>query len=305
MSNKWFAVLNPSSGKFNTGKKIDHLKKLFFKDEIQVELAVTRYKKHDFELTLLALKNGYRNFICIGGDGTLHYMVNAIMKQQDVDSKNIKIAVIPTGTGNDWVKTYQIPENFKKAIAIIKKGKTIYQDIGKINIKYKEKDDIFYFNNIAGVGFDGLVVKNHHRFKKMGSLSYLFSTLYSYRKFSEKKVEISFNKKKFKTNLFILAAGIGKYSGGGMQLTDFKNHKDGYFDISLIKTIGFKTILQSIPKVFKGNISNIKEFNFYRTKSISVKAFNDIPLIQADGELLGKGTCTMEILPQAIQFVVK
>ncbi len=302
MVKKWFIILNPNSGKFNAEERIDHLKKLLSKNDLSFELAVTQYKKHDFELTQAALKKGYRNFICIGGDGTLHYMVNAIMKQKEIPTKEIKIGVIPVGTGNDWVKTYNIPKNFKKAINIIKNGKTIVQDIGKINVE--NSNDIFYFNNVAGVGFDGLVVKNHHKFKKLGSLSYLFSTLFSYKQYQNNQVEISFNKKQFTTNLFILAAGIAKFSGGGMQLTDYKEHCNGYFDISLIKEIGFKTILKSIPKVFKGNISNIKEFNFYRTQKLSVKSLSYLPLIQADGELLGEGNCSIEVVPEAIRFVI-
>ena len=302
MLKKWFIILNPNSGKFNAEDRIDHLKKLLSRYELSFELAVTQYKKHDFELTQAAIKKGYRNFICIGGDGTLHYMVNAVMKQKVIPSKEIKIGVIPVGTGNDWVKTYNIPKNFKKAVAIIKKGNTIVQDIGKINIKNSK--ETFYFNNVAGVGFDGLVVKNHHKFKKMGSISYLFSTLYSFIQYQNNQVEISFDKNQFTTDLFILATGIGKFSGGGMQLTDYKHHRNGSFDISLIKEIGFKTILKSIPKVFKGNISNIKEFNFYRTQRISVKYLSYPPLIQADGELLGEGNCSIEVVPEAIRFVV-
>jgi len=302
MRNKWFIILNPNSGKFNAEDKIEHLKKLLIKQNLSFDLAVTQYKKHDFELTQAAIKKGYRNFICIGGDGTLHYMVNAVMKQKEVPTQDIKIGVIPVGTGNDWVKTYNIPKNFKKAVAIIKKGNTVVQDIGKISIENRK--EAFYFNNIAGVGFDGLVVKNHHKFKKTGSLSYLFSTLYSYKQYQNNSVEISFDHKKMNTKLFILAAGICKYSGGGMQLTNHKDHKNAYFDISLIKEIGFKTILKSIPKVFKGNISDIKEFNFYRTQKISVKYLAYPPLIQADGELLGEGNCSIEVVPEAISFVV-
>jgi YegS/Rv2252/BmrU family lipid kinase len=303
MQKKWFIILNPTSGKFSAEYKIEQLKKLLVSNDISFELKVTQYKKHDFELTQNALKKGYRKFICIGGDGTLHYMVNAVMKQNHVSSKEVKIAVIPVGTGNDWVKTYDIPKNFKKAISIIRNGKTTLQDIGRIIIN--ENNNVFYFNNIAGVGFDGLVVKNHHKFKKMGALSYLFSTLSSYKQYQNNKVNIQFEDKNLETDLFILAAGIGKFSGGGMQLTDHRDHVNGKFDISLIKKIGFKTIIKSIPKVFQGNISNIKEFNFYRTSNISVKYHTYQPLIQADGELLGAGNCSMEIIPEAIQFIVK
>ena len=300
--NKWFLILNPTSGNFKGKNKIDHLKEQFKNNNISTEFAITKYKKHDFELTQNAIKKGFRKFICIGGDGTLHYIVNGIMQQNKVATNTIKIAVIPIGTGNDWVKTYEIPKNIKKAISIIKNEKTIEQDIGKIKIKGNQQT--FYFNNMAGIGFDGLVVKNHHQFKKIGSLSYLISTLFSYNNYRDNSIEIKFDNQNFTTSLFLLSIGICKYSGGGMQLTNFKDHKKGFFDITLIKKIDFNTILKSIFKVFKGNIINIKEFNFYKTSSLSINYKKYKPLIQADGELLGKGNCTIDIINNAIQFVI-
>ncbi|MEN8124738.1 MAG: diacylglycerol kinase family protein [Bacteroidota bacterium] len=299
---KWFLILNPTSGNFKVKNKIDHLKDQFKKNDISIEFAITKYKKHDFELTQDALKKGFRKFICIGGDGTLHYVVNGIMQQNKVATHTIKIAVMPVGTGNDWVKTYGIPKNIKKVISIIKNEKTIEQDIGKIKIEGIQQP--FYFNNIAGIGFDGLVVKNHHKFKKIGSISYLLSTLFSYNKYKDNTIEIEFNKQKFTTSLFLLSVGICKYSGGGMQLTNYNDHQNGYFDITIIKEIDFNTILKSISKVFKGNIVNIKEFNFYKTNSLSINYKGYKPYIQADGELLGKGNCTVNIINNALQFVI-
>ncbi len=302
MNSKWFVILNPTSGNFKAKNKINLLKDQFKQHNISIDFAITKYKKHDFELTQNALINGFRKFICIGGDGTLHYIVNGIMQQNKVASNTIKIGVIPIGTGNDWVKNYSIPKIIVEAISIIKNENTIKQDIGKIQIEGMQQ--AVFFNNVAGIGFDGLVVKNHHYYKRVGSLSYLFSTLFSYNHYKNNSVEINFNKQKLNTSLFLIAIGICKYSGGGMQLTNFKNHEEGSFDITLVKTIDFITILKNIVRVFKGNIGEINEFNFYKTDSLSVNYINYKPLIQADGELLGEGNCTVKIIKEALQFVI-
>ncbi|MDC0176527.1 acylglycerol kinase family protein [Polaribacter sp.] len=55
----------------------------------------------------------------VGGDGTLHNVVNGIMLQGYVKISDISIALIPLVTGNDWIKTYRIKNNFKKAVEII------------------------------------------------------------------------------------------------------------------------------------------------------------------------------------------
>ena len=302
MMQKWYVILNPVSGNFKSPVRLKQLKNTLEKQLSGIELVTTTYKKHEFELTTAAIKNGFRNFICIGGDGTLHTMVNAIMRQNEIPSTEIRIGVIPVGTGNDWVKTYGIPKNTRKAINIIKNNRTILQDVGSIQIENQPHP--FYFNNVAGVGFDGLVVKNHPKFKKFGSLSYLFSTLYSYRQYINNRVEITLNEKKIVTDLFVLIVGIGKLSGGGMQLTDYQSHRSGTFDISLIKKIDFSTILKSISKVFKGDIRQIEVFDLYKAGTLSVTFQNYPPMIQADGELLGQGNCRIDIISKAIQFIV-
>ena len=68
----------------------------------------------------------------MGGDGTLHNVVNGIMSQNKIPSKSIHVGMIPIGTGNDWVKTHQIPATIKPAIDTILKGNISTQDIGKI-----------------------------------------------------------------------------------------------------------------------------------------------------------------------------
>ena len=72
-----------------------------------------------------AIKIGFRNIISVGGDGTLHHVVNGIMMQRYVKTSDITISVIPLGTGNDWVKTYNIPTSIKEAIEIIYKKNII------------------------------------------------------------------------------------------------------------------------------------------------------------------------------------
>ena len=98
--------------------------------------------KGDYYITE-AIKKGYTQFVCVGGDGTIHHMINGIMKQSTVKSNKIKLAVIPTGTGNDWVKNYGIPLNFEKAVQLIQNNNYVYQDIGRVKL-LKNNKQIFH-----------------------------------------------------------------------------------------------------------------------------------------------------------------
>ena len=96
--------------------------------------------------------------------------------QKYIKTSKIKLGIIPIGTGNDWIRTYNIPNSIEKSIDIIKKNTTILQDIGCITLLNGKKE---YFNNLAGIGYDGYVVKNLKYLKKVGSIAFLLSGLYS------------------------------------------------------------------------------------------------------------------------------
>lgn len=297
----WYIICNPASGGGIKQKKIDQIESSLKNHKIPYQFIQTNFAHHEEELVQKAIHQGYIKFICIGGDGTIHHIINGIMKQEFINSKQIKLAVIPSGTGNDWVKNYKIPKDPEKAIRLITKNKLIYQDIGKISLIDEQKD--FFFNNAAGIGFDAYVVKNLHSFKKWGSAAYLLAALTSFRSFKKTKLSYAIDSVSYESEVFMIALGICKYSGGGMQLTDYKNHKKEYLDLTLIKNISFFRVLIQIIKLYNGKIkkvketqcSNIQNFNLHNNKEY---------YIQADGELIGKGNVSIQIKSKAIQLII-
>jgi len=296
----WYTIFNPTSGGGMNQNKIDRILSYLKQYNISYQFIETQYAHHEEELVQTAIQQGYSKFICIGGDGTIHHMINGIMKQEYTDSTLIKIAVIPTGTGNDWVKHYNIPKDPKKAIQLIKNNKSILQDIGRINLLNGHK--ITYFNNAAGIGFDAFVVKNLSSYKKWGSLAYLIAALSSFKLFKKNKVTYSVDSVTYTSYLFLFSIGICRYSGAGMQFTDFKNHKKGFFDLTMIKSISLLSVITQILKLYNGKISEVKETNCTHIKEFQLHQ-NDSFYIQADGELIGKGNAEINILPNAIQLI--
>jgi diacylglycerol kinase family enzyme len=136
---KWFLIVNPTSGSFSGKRKWRKIAAEFEAQKVLFDFEFTTKPQHEQDLVLEALENGYRKFVSVGGDGTLHHIVNGLMEQKLVSNEELKMAVIPLGTGNDWVKTYQIPKNIKKAVAIIKAEHTVLQDIGVISLLNSEK----------------------------------------------------------------------------------------------------------------------------------------------------------------------
>ena len=301
MVNSWFIIVNPIAGnlKFSTiWKKIQLLLDV---RKINYSFAVTLYSRHEVELVQNAIQKGFRNIISVGGDGTLHHVVNGIMIQRYVKSSDITIGVIPLGTGNDWIKTYNIPNNIEKAIELIHHKKTILQDIGVANT---ENNKVSYFNNVAGLGYDGYTVNKLKKLKSFGAVAYLLSGLAGFLFYKKTVFKINFNSKSIETNCLMTMVGVCKFSGGGMQFTKDVNTTDGLLDITIVKNLNIFDLISNIKKLYNGRIVHHKKVETYKTDIITVIPQASKPYIQADGELIGIGKVTFKIISKAINFVI-
>ena len=302
LSNTWLVILNPTSGNGKSVKKWPEIKCLLNQYGFQFEVVFTEYSKHSVSLVHDAVEKGITNFICIGGDGTFHNMVNGIMTQNKLPSSTINVGMIPIGTGNDWVKTHHIPSNAHAAIKTILKGNLSCQDIGKITFDSKNIEPV-YFNNLAGLGFDGYVVSNVNQYKKLGAAAYFLGALIGLFSFKNFNASILINSKKISHSMLMVLVGIGRYSGGGMQLTETPNAFDGLFDISIVKNLSGFEILKNIGRLFNGKITRHKKVEVFKTRRVKIIIDNyNFPYIQADGELVGKGNIKIEIVPKALSF---
>lgn len=298
MINSWFVIANPTSGNKNFTENWKYIKQQLTISNIDFTSAFTEFSSHEIDLVQEAIKKGYRKFLAVGGDGTLHHVVNGIMHQKEVKTTDITVGVIPLGTGNDWIKTYNIPNNIESAIEIILQNKTTLQDIGELFSNLKTR----YFANSAGLGYDAYVVHKLNKLKPFGSLSYLIAGAYGLFFYKKSKYTIFINNKKINYKCLMVFFGICKFSGNGMQFTTNVNPKDGLLDISIVKNFTFLNLLLNLSKLYDGSIVHHKKVVTYKSKEIKIIPHKKTR-IQADGELVDIGEVTVKIIPEAINFI--
>ena len=132
-SGKWFVIVNPVAG---SGRGLDHFPQIskHLRDaHILCEPVFTEHKFHATELTVTAVREGYRRIIVVGGDGTLHEVVNGLFIQQEVCPDEVLVAVVAVGTGNDWVRTFGISNRYQDAVKAISEGYSFLQDVGVVS----------------------------------------------------------------------------------------------------------------------------------------------------------------------------
>ena len=302
--NTWYVIVNPIAG-FGKGlKKWKALKPLLEK-EFNVVSVVTEYDRHAIELARKAIEDGYRQIIAIGGDGTLHQVINGLMTQQKIPTHEVVVAFISCGTGNDWVRSFLFPTKNEALVALIKQRKTCLQDIGRVTHYWQGEPTTEYFNNIAGVGFDAYVIQQTKN-KIGGQFAYLLGMVRCLFKYRCIQLKLKINGQQHASMSYLTLAAINQFAGGGMKLAPQAINNDGLFDVILVRAMSRWEVLKYMPKLFDGSYIHLPQVSVFRASSFEVEILTDHSntFCEADGELIGHGPFSFTVIPKGLQIIV-
>ncbi len=298
-------IVNPNAGRRKGIKDWDKISTLLNEAGIKFKAVFTRFPRHAINLTASHIELGYKNLIVVGGDGTMNEVINGIFSQSRYPTHEIILGMITVGTGNDWGRMFKIPKGYREAISTIKKNNVFIQDAGVVNYYHGENENSRYFVNIAGIGFDALVVSKTNKVKeagRSGPLVYIKNILLSLIKYRHVRTSIKIDNIHIKNEIFNISIGICKYNGGGMiQLPD-AIADDGLFDITIINKIKKYNVIFNLTRLYNGTITKLPMVETYKGKSIFIDSEPVIHL-ETDGESLGHSPFTFEIIPRSIKVL--
>ena len=301
----WQIIINPTAGNGRAKKRWPQIKNELERQKVKFNFTISEHKEAIAQIVPDLINNGARGFVAVGGDGTLHQIVNAILDQNTIPSREFTVGIIPFGTGNDWIRSHGIEGKISKAIAVIKNGNTKLQDVGLIQSENFERR----FINMVGLGLTPFVIRQYISWGKrlkLGSLNYLITTAISLFKYRGAKYHLSADESDFQFNAKLLSfnIGIGQYCGGGIRLAPLAVADDQYFDFTLIHPLAVWRILTNIGKLFNGKILKHPKVDHYRGASVTISAQEAFHL-EADGELIPKAKVfSLSLLPQYLSVVV-
>ena len=303
----WIAVINPNAGGGRVAREWPLLSNMLKDRGFPFEEVFTTHRYHAVELVIYSLKRGFRNFISVGGDGTLHEIVNGIFYQKEVPVSEITLAVLPAGSANDWTRMYRIPKDYDKAIETVLEGRTVMQDVARVEYSQAGVRNSRYMVNVAGVGLDANICLRCNASKdkgKSGDLAYVkaaFKALVS-RTSTPTKVVVD-GRSFFSGKMFSLAFGIGKYSGGGMMQVPDAVADDGLVNVMVARKVSKIKFLLLFKQLFKGTIYRIREVSHTTASRVCVISRKP-DRVEIDGEVVGTTPMNLEVLPRALRVVV-
>lgn len=301
----WFVILNPHAGSGRGKRDQAVLLNLLNKSDFLYELAISEFPKHTIQLTVQAVENGYRNVIVAGGDGTLNEVVNGIFTQTICPPEELTIGMIPVGTGNDWIKTFGIPNDYQAAINIIHQGDTMRQNVGRITFPESDALKSCWFANMAGFGFDAMVAEKTNQLKNKGRNGislYLQALGSSFWNYQTAKTRIVIDGNEINELIFSASIGIGKYNGGGMMQAPGAIPNNGQFEVTVIRKIGFFGILKNLAGLYSGEFIKDPRVSTHKASHILISSEQNIEG-EADGEILGHNKFEIELIFQKLEVI--
>ncbi len=304
--NTWLVIVNPNAGRRRGKKDWGKISSLLDQAGLTYKAVFTLSPRHAIEIAVSHIEEGFKKIIVVGGDGTMNEVVNGIFMQKRYPTPEISLGMITVGTGNDWGRMFGIPRDYEQAISTIKMNNGFIQDAGVVKYYSGSNEYRRYFVNIAGIGFDALVVSKTNKLKeagKGGSWAYLKSILTSLLKYRHTQTTIKIDSTEIRNNIFNISIGICKYNGGGMMALPDAVPDDGLFDITVINKIKKHDVILNIKRLYNGTINKHPMVETYRGKSIYI---DSKPLIhlETDGESLGHSPFTFNIIPGSIKVLI-
>jgi diacylglycerol kinase (ATP) len=223
--------------------------------------------------------------IAVGGDGLLHLVLQKITPAQ------VPLAVIPAGTGNDFVRTLGwSPDNVDAILEAVLSKKPRSVDLGLV--------DGEWFAAILSTGFDSIVNEKANTLSwPKGPMKYNVAIAIELPRFAPRHYEIILDDRTISTQAMLIAVANGRSYGGGMLVCPRADISDGYFDVMVLHPISKLEFIKVFPRVFKGTHITHPAVEIVRSKSVKITSE---AVAYADGERIGQLPVSAQCMPGAL-----
>lgn len=296
---EWYSIVNPHAGSGKTMSEWAVADRRLSDLGIEYTTVLTKYKSHAAILAADAAAQGYRKFLAVGGDGSVHEVFSGILGyalREGIPTEDFYIGVIPIGSGNDWIKSLGVPHDTQSIIDLIAGESFAREDVIKVS---SSPDSVSYMANIGGVGFDSHVCERVNSQKEAGKRSariYVSALMHTILNLRKIKVEVLCDDQSaFSGKCYSIAIGNGVYSGGGMKQTPLSDIDDSLIDVMVAPVMPLHVLARELPRIFKGTVAESKRIIYKKCSNLKVVPLDarSADIIEVDGEV--EGTLPLEV----------
>ena len=241
--------------------------------------------------------------IAVGGDGTVFETVNGLMR---AGNRDVELAILPRGTGKDYMRTFKIPGDLDKALAIARDGVIRTIDVGHARyLAWDGAEAESWFANFGGAGISGAIARRADTSSKAfgGRVSFFWATTTVFMRWSPSQMTVRVDDEERSGPMLEVLATIGRYAAGGMKVTPDAEPDDGLLDALLIGDVNKADFVLTVPKMYRGTHVRHKKVETLRGKTVAIDADETLP-ITLDGEQPGTTPIVFSVVPNALKLRV-
>lgn len=293
-------ILNPAAGRGYGARAEPQIRQCLEAEGLSFDLARTTGPWHAAELAEQAARDGYHTVIAAGGDGTANEIINGLMAASE-NGPVPGLGVIPAGSGSDFASGIGLPADLQEACHRVAQSQRKPIDIGRVTVAGQ---DPRYFGNVVGVGFDGAVLIETLKMRRIRGLTlYLLAVLKTiFLNFKAPATTLVYDGEEMVLPAMLVSVANGPREGGGFIIAPEARPDDGLFDICIAHEVGRLTILRLLPHFLRGTHVDLDPITMVQATHISISSPEGL-IAHVDGEVL----CTdapwikCEILPGALE----
>ena len=300
MSTQFLAIVNPAAGGGRSGQLAAGMLEKVRNIGIALAVKHTTRSGEATEIARQAYRQGIRNFLAVGGDGTSFEILNGLFPDAETRGRPT-LGFLPLGTGNSFLKDFT-ERGVEHTLAALKKNTRRPCDV----IRLRHAQGELYFLNLLTLGFPADVAEtSNRRFKRWGELGYILGVFtrllqLEHLAFPHRLAE---TKEWNRNPVLFLTFNNSKFTGGHMMIAPDADPTDGLIEYVRWGPIGRLGLIWTLPRLFTGTHIRHRKASRAATKRIDFELAGPVN-VMVDGESMRLECQLLEILPAALDVIV-
>lgn len=287
-------IYNPSSGDQNQYENLMRLCTLLISDGYEVSLFRTE-AKGDAAKECMLNAHKYDIIVSVGGDGTINEVANGVL----LSRSNTPVAILSSGTVNDFASYLGIPREAEAFFQVIKNHDVLEVDVGKLNDNY--------FINVVACGLFANVGHDVEKGlkAKLGKFAYYLNGIKSVTKEGPKpfKIKLESDEKTIEEDVFLVIIANTSSVGGFKNLAPEASVTDGYLNVICIRATNIAEYVNIFMSIFSGTHVDSEYVYYFTTNQLQIDSDEKIE-IDYDGEDGGILPCTISVAKEKLRVLI-
>ncbi|MCF8359805.1 MAG: diacylglycerol kinase family lipid kinase [Prolixibacteraceae bacterium] len=293
---KIYLIYNPFSGNRKSISILERVLPIFEGGGITLDILETKYQGHARELAQTLPYEGYDALCIIGGDGTMHEVVNGMLKRED--KKKLPVGILPGGTGNSFMHDVNALDPEVAARRILT-GRLRPVDIARVDAN----GEIIYGFNIVGWGLPTDILFTANKLKWMGGQCYNIASLIEVLRNKPRLAKVKMDKQNIAGDYGFILGCNTIYTGNGMKMAPLAQTNDGLIDLIVLRKASRFILLYLFTKLFKGRHIGNPAVGYHQVKQFSIEPIED-HFLNIDGEIIGCTPVKVKVLKGKVDVLV-